>query len=53
MTDEGALYKFIEGLTPEIRKDVLISQPDNVTEAVMAAERSEVAHNFSTSHRAK
>lgn len=32
-----------------IRKDVLLAQPDTVTEAIMAAERSEVANFFVSS----
>ena len=44
MTNSNALFTFVEGLKPHIRKDVLLSQPTNVSEAMMAAERSEVAH---------
>ena len=53
VTDSNALFQFVEGLKPHIRKYVLLAQPTNVSEAMMAAERSEVAHNFSFSGKAK
>jgi hypothetical protein len=46
VSETNALYKFVEGLKPVIRKDVLLSQPQTVTDAIMAAERSEVANFF-------
>ncbi len=51
MTEGNALFKFIEGLKPAIRKDVLLAQPTTITDAEMAAERSEVA-NFYVSSKA-
>ena len=46
--DSIALYKYVDGLKTHIRKDVLLAQPTNVSEDMMAAERSEVAHNYSS-----
>ena len=43
----------MDGLKPHIHKDVLLVQPTNVSEAMMAAERSEVAHIYQSNSKNK
>lgn len=44
LTEEQAMFKFVNGLKPMIRKDVLLARPATLTKAEVVAVRSEQAN---------
>ena len=46
ITDAEALNRFVRGLHPVLRKDILMKDPHTCEDALIAAERIGAIHNY-------
>ena len=46
ITDAEVLDRFVHGLHPVVRKDILMKDPHTCEDALIAAERISATHNY-------